>query len=53
MICSSPFYSNYANGVPLHKGKRYQIVEIQDDRIILMEVGAFDTDFEKRKIIDL
>jgi hypothetical protein len=33
--------------------KKYQIVEIQDDRLVLMEVGAADTDFEKRKIIDL
>jgi len=37
----------------LHKDKKYQIVEIQDDRIVLMEVGAADTDFAKRKIIDL
>jgi len=38
----------------LHKeNKKYQVVEIQDDRIVLMEVGAADMDFEKRKIIDL
>jgi len=37
----------------MHKDKKYQVVEIQDDRIVLMEVGASDTDFTKRKIIDL
>jgi len=38
----------------LHKeGKKYQIVEIQDERIVLMEIDAADRDFEKRKIIDL
>jgi len=38
----------------LHKeNEKYQIVEIQDDRIVLMEVGAHDMDFEKRKIVYL
>ena len=35
------------------ENKKYQVVEIQDDRMVLMEVGASDTDFSKRKIIDL
>jgi len=37
----------------MHKDKKYQVVEIQDSRMVLMEVGASDTDFTKRKIIDL
>jgi hypothetical protein len=53
MIHSSAFYSDDANRIPLNKHKRYQIVEIQDDRMVLMEVDASDTDFAKRKIIDL
>ncbi|GKS67559.1 hypothetical protein YTPLAS73_11060 [Nitrosarchaeum sp.] len=53
MIHSSPFYSDFTDMTPLHKSKRYQIVEIQDDRMVLMEIDAYDTDFAKRKIIDL
>jgi hypothetical protein len=37
----------------MQKRKKYQVVEIQDDRVVLMEVGAWETDFTKRKIIDL
>ena len=35
------------------QNKKYQIVEIQDYRIVLMESNASDNDFEKRIIIDL
>jgi len=35
------------------QNKKYQLVEIQDDRIVLMESGVSDNDFEKRIIIDL
>ena len=31
--------------------KKYQIVERQDDYMVLMEVGAADTDFQKRIIL--
>lgn len=33
--------------------KKYQVVERQEERIVLMEVGAADNDFQKRKIIEL
>lgn len=32
--------------------KKYQIVERQDNRIVLMETDAADSDFEKRVIIE-